>query len=85
MPAGILKGVDFATSRMKLRQGDWVVMVSDGILLHGSEWIFDQIKLSAKKSAEEMAQDIWKTADQRRTGSHDDDASVLVCKVLENG
>lgn len=49
MPAGILKGVDFAKSRLKLHEGDWIVMMSDGMLLGGSEWIFDQIKLSAKK------------------------------------
>ena len=83
MPAGILKGVDFAKSRLKLRQGDWIVMVSDGMLLNGSDWIFDQIKLSARKSAEEMAQDLWNTAKSRRTGEHDDDASILVCKIVE--
>ncbi len=83
MPAGILKGVDFAKSRLKLHQGDWIVMVSDGMLLNGSDWIFDQIKLSARKSAEEMAQDLWNTAKSRRTGEHDDDASILVCKIVE--
>ncbi|MDD3193101.1 MAG: SpoIIE family protein phosphatase [Oscillospiraceae bacterium] len=83
MPAGILKGVDFAKSRLKLHAGDWIIMVSDGILLDGSDWIFDQIKLSARKSAEELAQDIWQTAQRRRTGGHDDDASVLVCKIVD--
>ena len=58
-------------------------MVSDGMLLNGSDWIFDQIKLSARKSAEEMAQDLWNTAKSRRTGEHDDDASILVCKIVE--
>ena len=83
MPAGILKGVDFAKSRLKLHQGDWIIMVSDGMLLNGSEWIFDQIKLSARKSAEELAQDLWQTAQNRRTDGHDDDASVMVCKIVE--
>ena len=83
MPAGILKGVDFAKSRLKLHEGDWIVMLSDGMLLGGSEWIFDQIKLSAKKSAEELAQDLWQTAQKRKPSGHDDDASVMVCKVIE--
>ncbi|MCI9406608.1 MAG: hypothetical protein HFK04_06820, partial [Oscillospiraceae bacterium] len=44
---------------------------------------FDQIKLSARKSAEELAQDLWQTAQNRRTDGHDDDASVMVCKIVE--
>ena len=83
MPAGILKGVNFAKSRLRLHQGDWIVMVSDGMLLNGGDWIFDQIKLSAQKSAEDLAQDLWQTAQNRRTGEHDDDASVMVCKIVE--
>ena len=82
MPAGILKGVDFAKSRLKLHEGDWIVMMSDGMLLGGSEWIFDQIKLSAKKTAEQLAQDLWQTAEKRRPNGHDDDASVLVCRIV---
>lgn len=83
MPAGILKGVDFAKRRLKLHEGDWIVMLSDGMLLGGSDWIFDQIKLSAKKSAEELAQDLWQTAQKRRPDGHDDDASILVCKIVD--
>lgn len=83
MPAGILKGVDFAKNTLKLREGDWIIMVSDGMLLNGSDWIFDQIKLSARKDTKEMAQDIWHTAQKRRT-THDDDASVLACKITQN-
>ena len=73
----------FCKSRLKLHEGDWIVMLSDGMLLGGSEWIFDQIKLSAKKSAEELAQDLWQTAQKRKPSGHDDDASVMVCKVIE--
>ena len=83
MPAGILKGVDFAKRRLKLHEGDWIVMLSVGMLLGGSDCIFDQIKLSAKKSAEELAQDLWQTAQKRRPDGHDDDASILVCKIVD--
>ena len=34
------------------------------------------------KTAEQLAQDLWQTAEKRRPNGHDDDASVLVCRIV---
>lgn len=81
MPAGILRGVEFEKSSMTLREGDAIVLISDGVILTGAEWLIPQIKLSKALSAQEMAQEIASTAKQRRTDSHDDDITVAVLKL----
>ncbi|WP_343252527.1 SpoIIE family protein phosphatase [Ligaoa zhengdingensis] len=81
MPAGILRGVEFEKSTMTLREGDVIVMISDGVILTGVEWLYPQIKLSRDRSAQEMAQEIAETAKLRRTDSHDDDITVSVLKL----
>lgn len=78
MPAGILRGVEFEKSSMTLREGDRIIMISDGVLLGGSEWLIPQIKLSKELPAQEMAQEIAKIAKLRRTDGHDDDITVAV-------
>ena len=81
MPAGILRGVSFEQSSMTLRAGDIVVMVSDGALLSGAEWLVPQIKLSKELPAQRMAQEIAEVASTRRADGHDDDITVCVLKL----
>lgn len=81
LPAGILRGVEFEKSRMTLREGDVIVMISDGAILTGIDWLYPQIKLSKNLSAKEMAHEIANTAKLRRTDSHDDDITVAVVKL----
>lgn len=48
LPAGILRGVSFEKSTIGLREGDMVVMVSDGVTATGVDWIpsvIDQYRL----------------------------------------
>lgn len=83
MPAGILRGVSFEQSSMTLRAGDVIVMVSDGALLSGADWLVPQIKLSKELPAQRMAQEIADVAATRRMDGHDDDISVCVLKLAE--
>lgn len=81
MPAGILRGVEFKKSSMTLCEDDFIVMISDGVILTGSDWLYQQIRLSKRLPAQQMAQEIADTAKQRRTDSHDDDITVAVMKL----
>lgn len=81
MPAGILRGVEFEKSTMTLREGDIIVMISDGVILTGIDWMYPQIKLSKSLSAQELAQEIANTAKVRRVDNHDDDITVAVMKL----
>ena len=84
MPAGILRGVEFKKSSMTLCGGDTIVMISDGVILTGMDWLYPQIRISKRLSAQEMADEIANTAKTRRTDNHDDDITVAVLK-LEKG
>lgn len=47
LPVGILGAVNGESRKVHLTAGDWVVLVSDGMLVDGPEWIAQQLKLSA--------------------------------------
>lgn len=84
MPAGILRGVEFKKSAMTLCAGDIIVMVSDGVIMTGCEWLFPQIRISRRLSAQQMADEIAKAARLRCSGGQDDDITVAVMKLSES-
>lgn len=81
MPAGILQGVEFEKNTMTLREGDTVVMVSDGAVVSGDGWLGEVLKGSSGLSAEETAKEVASAAKLRAQGLHDDDITVLVCRL----
>ena len=58
-----------------------IVLVSDGMLSDGDQWLKDQIRLSGQKAAREMAEDICRTAQNRLGHTPPDDATVMVCRI----
>ena len=65
--------------RLRWTPGDWVVLVSDGALTDGSDWLMQQLQLCAKlghtpKQAAETVAD----AAARRAGAKQDDITVAV-------
>ena len=67
------------SSTFALDAGDWVVLVSDGALADGSDWLMQQLQLCARlghtpKQAAETVAD----AAARRAGEKRDDITVAV-------
>lgn len=81
LPVGILQSVEYDHSSMLLEHGDIVVMVSDGVLDTGIEWVEAEIELYGHKTARELAEDICKEAGRRRIDGHSDDLTVVVAKL----
>jgi len=81
LPVGILQNVAYDCSSVLLEQGDIVVMVSDGVLETGTEWVEAEIELYGHKSAKELAEDLCREAQRRRIDGHSDDITVLVAKL----
>ncbi|MBQ2841491.1 MAG: SpoIIE family protein phosphatase [Clostridia bacterium] len=76
-PLGILSKVKFSRYTLKLRGGDTLVMVSDGILGSGSIWLRDEIKaFSGGPDASEFSENILESA-RRRCGAKFDDMTVI--------
>ncbi len=82
VPVGIMPGVEFATCQRELSPGDLVVMVSDGVVSTGSEWLVD---MAAAWDEEEnpnlLAQRVTEEAQKRRSDGHEDDITALVLVV----
>lgn len=81
-PLGILEHTQFAQSHLVLHGGDTLLMVSDGILGCGHEWLVRETELFDGSDASGFAQYILECA-KRKCGSRYDDMTVLAA-VIEN-
>ncbi len=82
-PLGILSKVKFSKYSLKLRGGDTLVMVSDGILGCGSNWLRDEIKAFAGgPDASEFSENILDSA-RRKCGEKFDDMTVIAAVAEE--
>lgn len=82
-PLGILSNVSFSRYTLRLRGGDTLVMVSDGILGCGSKWIRDEIKtFSGESDASGFSEALLEDA-RRRCGEKYDDMTVITVVAEE--
>lgn len=82
LPVGILPNVEFSYSTEQLLPGDIIVMLSDGAVATGEDWISNIIR-NWDKSAQELSNLITDEATARRSDGHDDDITVLT--MIING
>lgn len=76
-PLGILSKVKFTRYTLRLRGGDTLIMVSDGILGSGNNWLKDEIRaFSGGPDANEFSENILESA-RRRCGAKYDDMTVI--------
>lgn len=81
LPAGILRGVDFEKSAITLHDHDIVVMVSDGVVNNGTDWIKAELE-SFKGTAQELSERILRIAKERGIEDRSDDMTVI-CACLK--
>ncbi len=82
-PLGILSKVKFNRYTLKLRGGDTLVMVSDGVLGCGSVWLKDELKTFAGgPDASEFSENVLSCA-RRRCGEKFDDMTVITAVAEE--
>ncbi len=81
-PLGILSSVGFSRYNLRLRGGDMLIMVSDGILGSGSNWLRDEIKAARNPDAREFSELLLGTA-RRKCGEKYDDMTVLTVIIDE--
>ena len=81
LPAGILPEVAFTYTEDTLSDDDIIVMVSDGAIVCGEEWIEKIIMRWEEKSMQELADLINDEASARRSDGHDDDITVIAMRI----
>lgn len=77
-----MPGVEFAEAEREVDVGDIVVMVSDGVVAAGSEWLIDLVMAwDEEENPNLLAQRITDEARRRRSDGHEDDVTALVLVV----
>lgn len=81
LPAGILREVEFAKTEIVLGEGDIILMVSDGAVNGGDEWILSELELWREGTASELAEHIASQAKMRRPDIRPDDVTVTAAII----
>lgn len=81
LPAGILRNIGFDRAVITLRRGDIVLMLSDGAVSEGTDWISAELESWRDGSAQSLAQRISECARRRRTDNHQDDITVMAAII----
>ena len=81
LPIGILSTASFSNKFFKLKNGDIILMVSDGATDIGSEWITHILSEQTYTSPKGLADMVVKAATMLRNQTHDDDISAIAMTV----
>lgn len=84
LPAGILRDIGFDYACLKMKDGDIILMMSDGATDSGTDWIRNELEIVEDVSAADLAERICETARRRRYDHHDDDITVIAIVVEKN-
>ena len=80
LPAGILQDIQFAKSETVLKSDGWVVLLSDGALAGGGDWISSVLQ-SWSDTPQRLCDELVAQAVRRRTDGHDDDITVAALRL----
>lgn len=87
LPIGVLDKVDIDTISKKVKNGDIIVMLSDGVLDYNNEsvgktdWIVDYLEKANNNNPKELTEGILSKALELSNGKVKDDMTVIVSKI----
>ena len=87
LPIGVLDRVDIDVSSKKIKNGDIIVMISDGVLdcisntTSKNDWVAEYLQNVSSSSPKDMADEIIEMAKDLCKGKIKDDMTVVVSKV----
>lgn len=83
LPLGILREVSFAKTKVTLKSGDIVLLVSDGITAGDCGWINDELLSWSTNNMEDLAGHIVQLAALRQDRFTGDDLTAVAVKLVE--
>ncbi len=81
LPIGILKEVSFDRAGIRLKSGDILLLVSDGVTFEGTEWIRQELEAWQDGGAQDLAEHICDCARRRCVNTRPDDITVMAAIV----
>ena len=89
LPLGVFDNVEIEKTTRNLKNGDMILMLSDGVLDYDSkallkyDWVEEFLNSSNKNSPRDLAEDILKKAEELSKGKINDDMTVIVSKIFK--
>ncbi len=83
LPIGILKTASFARAATELKKGDILLMLSDGALSEGCDWICRELEKYSGEGAARLCERIARQAQSLRSDGHSDDITVMAAIMTE--
>ena len=77
LPVGILRDIGFDKAAIKMRVDDILLLMSDGAVSEGTDWIRNELEAWQDGDAEQLAEHICECARRRRSDNHQDDITVM--------
>ena len=68
---------------MKLNRGDLLVLVSDGASCNGEDWIGQELKRMASRSADEISCALCRMAREKSEEGQQDDITILTARLTD--
>ncbi len=82
LPVGILRDIGFDYATLKMKTGDIVLLMSDGAVSEGTDWIREELESFRDGNANDLAERICESACRRSRDKRQDDITVIAA-VLE--
>lgn len=77
LPVGILREIGFDKATIKLKKGDILLMMSDGVSGDNNDWLCEELAAWGEGSAQQLSEHISALALRRRNTARRDDITVM--------
>ena len=84
LPIGILQNVGFDKASLRLKGNDILLMISDGAMGAGIDWIRTELESFSNGRAQDLADHIVNCARRRRDDDHEDDITAIAIILEKN-
>lgn len=83
LPVGILRNIDYASDEFIARQGDIILMTSDGVKGESDDWIKETLMCWSTDNMQELASHIASLAKAKNGEKFPDDITVIAIKIMK--
>ncbi|MCQ2461884.1 MAG: SpoIIE family protein phosphatase [Clostridia bacterium] len=84
LPVGIIRGIAFSAEEYRLSNGSIILMLTDGALHNGDEWIREELLAWSTPDMKELAAHIASLAAKKAKKEHRDDITVAALKIRKS-